>query len=870
MKTMKEYWLSLAILALTVALLPAHAAETSRRVTFVHSYSKATSCHEDLNRGLADGLEAGGIRASINVEYLGVGVGDWHVHKDMMEEICREARANGSEAIVAVSGVAVNALLACDDPLLRELPVVCAGMKMIPDGLRQRPNVCGFTASNDYAALMAEAVRVFPGRKEFICIADTSAYSRQCLKELNAYWETFRREHPGYSWKVYDLLAEMPARVVKDICYTKDASSHIVIAPNWTQFMSFVAANSFAAPIYAFQNLAVSSGSLCAYDMKPYDMGYQAGLMAARVLKGADPASLGFTDRKGTFLYNLKAVQQFGLSLNVVEEHGDIFGATWAELHQGWLIAGSIVLLLVVVSIIVWLLHLNQLESRRRKEMQTRLMVQEQLVKQRNEFNHIFCSFRDGLVTYGTDMELHFINPAMLRMLALPTDENYEGRQAGTYLRILCNGEDILHKLITWVREEKTPRHIPEKSFVQEIKTGSYFPVSGEIIPLLNDDKVNGIAILCHNISDEERQRLLLHMTMEDSDIFNWQYDMDKDTFYFPPRLLHYMGYPGHDGILTRAELRAMIHPDDVPAAVADFAQVRQGTNHNKRSPLRLRHSDGTYEWWEFSSVAFDGLQDGSPYMVLGISQSVQYFKDTEAQLIAARDRALQADRIKSAFIANMTHEIRTPLNAIVGFSSLLDDIEPYSPEEIREFSRLIHKNTQLLLKLVGDVLDISNLDSGSVELHPTDGRVGDLLQNVYDQQNQEERQEGVEMRLELPADDALSIHTDQARLRQILVNLVNNARKFTSHGHITLGCREDETDALTFYVEDTGKGIPEAALPYIYDRFYKVDEFIQGAGLGLCLVQILTKLLQGELSVTSKEGEGTRFEVKLPKGMRE
>ena len=101
-------------------------------------------------------------------------------------------------------------------------------------------------------------------------------------------------------------------------------------------------------------------------------------------------------------------------------------------------------------------------------------------------------------------------------------------------------------------------------------------------------------------------------------------------------------------------------------------------------------------------------------------------------------------------------------------------------------------------------------------------------------------------------------------------MNLVNNARKFTSHGHITLGCREDGTDALTFYVEDTGKGIPEAALPYIYDRFYKVDEFIQGAGLGLCLVQILTKLLQGELSVTSKEGEGTRFEVKLPKGMRE
>ena len=869
MKKHVSYWACLILGAMMAMLSPVRAADTLRHVTFVHSYSKATPCHKDLNQGLADGLKAGGVQASIDIEYLGVGVGDWHVHREMMEEICQKARTNGSEILVTVSGVAVNALLACDDSLLWEAPIVCAGMKTLPGELAQRPNACGFTVSNDYAALLDEAIRVFPERKEFICIADTSAYSRQCLKELNAYWEVFSQRHPAYSWKVYDMLAEMPARVIKEICYTENASNHIVIAPNWTQFMSFVAANSFAAPIYALQNLAVSNGSLCAYDMEPYDMGYQAGLMAAQVLKGAQPASLGFADRKGTFLYNLRAVQQFDLSRSVVEKQGVIFGASWVELYQTWLIGGAAALLLLVTLIIGWLLHLNRLESRRRKEMQTRLMVQEQLVKQRNEFNHIFCSFRDGLVTYGTDMELHFINPAMLHMLALPMDENYEGRKAGTYLRIICNGQDILHDLIAKVMEEKTPTPIPEKSFVQEIKTGTYFPVSGEIIPLLDGERLNGIAILCHNISDEERQRLLLHMTMEDSDIFNWQYDMDKDTFYFPPRLLHYMGYPGHDGILTRAELRAMIHPDDVPAAVADFTQVRQGNTHNKRSPLRLRHRDGAYEWWEFSSVAYDGLQDGSPYMVLGISQSVQYYKDTEAQLIAARDRALQADRVKSAFLANMTHEIRTPLNAIVGFSSLLDDIEQYSAGEVKEFTSIIHKNTQLLLKLVGDVLDISNLDSGHVELHPDECLVDDLLKKVYDLQSREERQEGVEMLLELPADETLRIRTDEARLRQILVNLVNNARKFTSHGHITLGCRKDGADAVVFYVEDTGKGIPQVSLPYIYDRFYKVDEFIQGAGLGLSLVQTLAGLLQGKVTVTSKEGEGTRFEVRLPKGMK-
>ena len=240
----------------------ARASEALRHVTFVHSYSKATFCHEDLNRGLVDGLKAGGVSTSVNIEYLGVGVGDWHVHKEMMEEICQKARTVGTDIFVTMSGVAVNALLACDDSLLWELPVVCAGMKMVPEALLSRPNVCGFSVSNDYVALLDEAIRVFPERKEFICIADTSLYSRRSLEELNAYWKVFSRKHPEYSLKVYDLLAEMPARVVRGICYTENASNHIVIAPNWTQFMSFVARNSFAAPIYAFQNLAVSSGSL--------------------------------------------------------------------------------------------------------------------------------------------------------------------------------------------------------------------------------------------------------------------------------------------------------------------------------------------------------------------------------------------------------------------------------------------------------------------------------------------------------------------------------------------------------------------------------------------------------------------------------
>ena len=189
--------------------------------------------------------------------------------------------------------------------------------------------------------------------------------------------------------------------------------------------------------------------------------------------------------------------------------------------------------------------------------------------------------------------------------------------------------------------------------------------------------------------------------------------------------------------------------------------------------------------------------------------------------------------------------------------------------EDVKEFVRIINLNTQLLLKLVGDVLDISNIESGSVELRLGDCYVGNLLKEVYEQQSTEIRQEGVEMRLELPADETLCIRTDVSRLQQILVNLIGNARKFTLKGHIAIGCREESSDAVVVYVEDTGKGIPQASLPYIYDRFYKVDEYIQGAGLGLSIVQALVKLLQGKITVTSQEGEGTRFEVVLPKQIK-
>lgn len=277
---------------------------------------------------------------------------------------------------------------------------------------------------------------------------------------------------------------------------------------------------------------------------------------------------------------------------------------------------------------------------------------------------------------------------------------------------------------------------------------------------------------------------------------------------------------------------------------------------------FRLQNADGGYEWWEFRSTAYEGLTVDIPYRVLGVCQSIQRYKDTEEELIAARDRALQADRLKSAFLANMSHEIRTPLNAIVGFSDLLKDLQAFSSEEVQQFVETININCTLLLALINDILDLSRIESGTMDFQFSSYNLTFIMQEVYDSQ-----------RLSMP--QGVELCTDFRKGRQVyhyrcrtleagLNNLINNAKKFTVQGSITLGYRVDESGYTTVFVEDTGAGISDEDQKHIFERFYKADSFTQGAGLGLSICQTIVERIHGTITVTSKPGRGTRFEVRM------
>ena len=256
---------------------------------------------------------------------------------------------------------------------------------------------------------------------------------------------------------------------------------------------------------------------------------------------------------------------------------------------------------------------------------------------------------------------------------------------------------------------------------------------------------------------------------------------------------------------------------------------------------------------------------DSEERMVLTV-HDITSIKQTEEALAEAKEKAENADRSKSAFLANMSHEIRTPLNAIVGFSDVIGSTyDELSEEERADFVRLISINSEHLVRLIDDILDLSKIESNTIKFTYSNYSLKSIMKDIEKEQVVKNVPE-IEIKAILPDDD-IYITTDATRLKQVICNFINNARKFTEEGYIHFGfmVNPENDDSVCLFVEDTGEGIPQECQKEIFDRFYKVDTFKQGTGLGLSICKTIVEHLQGDISVESEMGRGSRFTVILP-----
>ncbi|WP_196054130.1 sensor histidine kinase, partial [Bacteroides uniformis] len=311
-------------------------------------------------------------------------------------------------------------------------------------------------------------------------------------------------------------------------------------------------------------------------------------------------------------------------------------------------------------------------------------------------------------------------------------------------------------------------------------------------------------------------------------------------------------------GRLLLDEITPYIHPDDLPAFRKNIAARHERTHH--KGQYRCNFT-GEFQWWEFSYNTIH--TPGHAPIIAGLLQNIQELKDHEQELIESRELAEQAE-LKQSFLNNMSHEIRTPLNAIVGFSDMLANEPEFSNEERQEFVDIINTNTKLLLKLVGDVLELSRIESGNLSFTFQRESVHRLLDDVYQTHSLLIRPP-LQFLKDFPPED-VQVNVDPMRLTQVLTNFLNNANKFTKGGSIRLGyCCPSGMSEVHLYVEDTGIGIPHSEQKMIFERFYKRSEFSQGVGLGLSICVLIVEKMGGRIELRSEEGRGSRFTVVLP-----
>ena len=339
-----------------------------------------------------------------------------------------------------------------------------------------------------------------------------------------------------------------------------------------------------------------------------------------------------------------------------------------------------------------------------------------------------------------------------------------------------------------------------------------------------------------------------------------WNYNLETNSFLFEKDYRDGINNYVPDVGESYSDTLSVLAPGDVDhvnTAFSDICEGRTDLYHEKYQVVNK--VSGSSYWEESYATIVDRTPDGKPTKIVGTSQRIDERKELETSLVAARNKAEESDRLKTAFLANMGHEIRTPLNAIVGFSDLLPLVQ--SEEERNQLIGEIQSNNKKLLRIIDGLVSMSKIEAGAKSLLLAKVDVNQLLQQMVDTY---QPTTNVSMTLQCQL-NRLLIESDREKLMEVLDNLVQNAVKFTVEGQITLGYDLKEDNHVHIWVKDTGKGIADADQKRIFERFIKLDEYIPGTGLGLSVAKSHVQSLGGTIGVESELGKGSTFWIDIP-----
>jgi PAS domain S-box-containing protein len=340
--------------------------------------------------------------------------------------------------------------------------------------------------------------------------------------------------------------------------------------------------------------------------------------------------------------------------------------------------------------------------------------------------------------------------------------------------------------------------------------------------------------------------------------------DVYGNIEYVNPKFTEVTGYTAEEAIGKNPRLlKSGLMGPEVYKNMWDtisLGEVWRGELQNKKKNGEL--------YWEWATMTSIKNEEGQITNFIAIKEDISARKKMEADLIIAKEKAEENDRLKSAFLANMSHEIRTPLNSIIGFSELLSDPD-FKSDDRFEFARIITNSGNNLLAIISDIMDISKIEAGQVEVHKSIFSVKGLIHDIYSEYRMKASNKGIELLISpaLPLEEIL-IDSDQTKIKQVLVNFVGNALKFTESGNIKIGFEVNKR-SVRLMVSDTGIGIEKKYHSRIFERFRQVEGSLTrkygGNGLGLAISKSLVEMLGGTIGMQSEKGKGSQFYITLP-----
>lgn len=716
--------------------------------------------------------------------------------------------------------------------------------------------------------------QMIPGMKELIFIGDGRKVNQDnsvlIEQELNT-------KYPDIKYKFWSA-ENMTTNQLLDSLYFVDTKTTGVLFASWFYKYAFAGTSMLATnshkliaatsvPIFSLSMVNIASGKEGMLGGYTYNQDrYDAALIQtiSDVLKDKQARHIPcYIPTDGAPVINYEILVRDGLSLSTCPANTRFLNKppTFWE-HYRYFILGTLFSILLITLLFLYRIrNLNALKKAQQNEIDAMatykmlvnnmpiLYMQEELVTDKNG-NPIELIYRN----VNSEFEKHFYRK-----------------------------EEVIGRKGSEIFPESMPEFLHFTKMALTEKRAITFPYYFKAIDTFYDVVLKGthqgnmIDIFCLNSTElhKAQQKLSatnskLAMALDVANIVPWKWDLKSKTILCDinrPIELSTDEQEVEDSQLSVPDSQyfSKIFKEDRERVKQAYRDLIEGRAEKVKEEYRIvnvqKNNLHKVEWVEAQAAVEARDEDGKPLTLVGSSLVITNRKKMEQELTTAKELAEESNRLKSAFLANMSHEIRTPLNAIVGFSGILASTE--EEEEKQEYVSIIENNNTLLLQLISDILDLSKIEAGTLELNYSNIELNELMRELERGFLLRVKTDAVKLEFVEPAGPCMA-YTEKNRLSQLMINLVTNAIKFTEKGSIRFGYEMRENE-LYFYVTDTGCGIPKDKQQNIFGRFVKLNSFAQGTGLGLSICKTLMDHMGGRIGVESEEGKGSTFWFTLP-----